>query len=247
MGTGEGTTRRAWLLRLGELTALAGFAGVPDEAAPVSSQASQLPPGLYEPSLDHLMHRRLLESRGQIAAGSETDFVGPRREPYRPEFFSPAEFQTVTRLVELILGDPAPAPETIAEVAGWIDLTVSQSAAVRRAAQALTPAHRTIAVHHLGKAHVEELETQDLQAICREGLARLADFGSLEKQRQLDLLSSMSGGRFLAFIKAETIRGYYTSRDGLAELDYQGNSFYADCPGCSHAAESLHRIGEGER
>jgi hypothetical protein len=141
----------------------------------------------------------------------------------------------VTRLVELILGDPAPAPETIDEVAGWIDLTVSQSAAVRRAAQALAPAHRTLAVHHHGNAHVEELETQDLEAICREGLARLVDFGSLEKQPQLDLLSSMSGGRFFAFLKAEAIRGYYTSREGLAELDYKGNSFYKESPGCPHA------------
>jgi hypothetical protein len=232
MGNGEETTRRAWLLRLGEFTALAGFAGVPGEAASVPSQASQLPPGLYEPSLDHLVHMRMAQGRGQIPAGSETDFVRPRSGPYRPEFFSPPEFQTVIRMVELILGDPPPAPETISEVAEWIDLVVSQSAAVRRAAQALSPAHRTLALHYEGKAHVEERETADLQAICREGLTRLADFAGLDKQRQLELLSSMSSDPFFALIKAETIRGYYTSRDGLAELDYKGNSFYTESPGC---------------
>ncbi|HVX66867.1 MAG TPA: gluconate 2-dehydrogenase subunit 3 family protein [Bryobacteraceae bacterium] len=222
MGESDATTRRAWLLRLGEFTTLAGFAGVPGEALPAPAQASQLPPGLYEPSLDHLVHMRALQGRGPVPAG-----------PYQPQFFSPPEFQTVTRLVELILGDPAPAPETIAEVAAWIDLTVSQSAAVRRAAQALSPAHRTLAVHYEGKAHVEEFETQDLAAICREGLKRLAGFNGLDRPRQLELLSSLAEDPFFALIKAETIRGYYTSREGLAELDYKGNSFYAESPGCS--------------
>ena len=30
----------------------------------------------------------------------------------------------------------------------------------------------------------------------------------------------------------EAIRGYYTSAAGIAELDYKGNTYYPDCPGC---------------
>ena len=51
-------TRRAWLLRLGELTALAGVAGLaPDLAGAMTrtvQEADGLPPGLYEPSAEHL-------------------------------------------------------------------------------------------------------------------------------------------------------------------------------------------------
>jgi hypothetical protein len=55
-------TRRAWLLRLGELTALAGVAGLaPDLAGAMTltvqeAAAAGLPPGLYEPSGEHLTH-----------------------------------------------------------------------------------------------------------------------------------------------------------------------------------------------
>jgi hypothetical protein len=41
------------------------------------------------------------------------------------------------------------------------------------------------------------------------------------------------GTRFFALIKAEVIRGYYTSKAGLEELDFKGNAFYAVSPGCS--------------
>jgi len=28
--------------------------------------------------------------------------------------------------------------------------------------------------------------------------------------------------------------GFYTSKEGLKELDYKGNSFYSVSPGCDH-------------
>jgi hypothetical protein len=34
-------------------------------------------------------------------------------------------------------------------------------------------------------------------------------------------------------LKPECIRGFYTSRLGMKELDYTGNSFYGQSPGCS--------------
>jgi hypothetical protein len=224
-------TRRAWLLRLGELTVLTGFAGVEAGATPPSPKASELPPGLYEPSLDHLAHMRVLESRGQIPPGAETDFVTPQVGPYQPQFFSADEFETVTRLVRMLLGEPAPKPETIAEVAQWIDLRVGRSAAVRKAALALSPAHRTLAIHFDGRSSIRELETTDLEAVCRSGLAAFED---QSEAQQRERLTAMSEARtpFFELLKGETIRGYYTSREGLAELDYKGNSFYAVCPGC---------------
>jgi hypothetical protein len=38
--------------------------------------------------------------------------------------------------------------------------------------------------------------------------------------------------RFYDLVHREAIRGYYTTRVGLRELDYKGNAYYAECPGC---------------
>lgn len=222
-------SRRAWLMSLGGVPVLTGFAGVEGDTG--------LPPGLYEPSLDHLAHMRALEGRGEFPAGAETDFVKPETGPYQPAFFSKDEFETITRLVELLLGEPAPKPDTIGEVARWIDLTVSRSAAVRKAALGLAPAHRTLAIHYHGEAAVRELETKDPQTACRDGLEWLGpNFKDLGQARQLELLPAMSEARkpFFELLKRETIRGFYTSREGLSELDYKGNSFYTISPGCEH-------------
>jgi hypothetical protein len=37
---------------------------------------------------------------------------------------------------------------------------------------------------------------------------------------------------FFKLLKAEIIRGFYTSQAGLKEVDYKGNGFYAKSPGC---------------
>jgi hypothetical protein len=70
----------------------------------------------------------------------------------------------------------------------------------------------------------------------------------LSESQQLQLLDSISdmrpanqgddeqaanaGTSLYRLLKAETIRAYYTSRPGLKELDYQGNAFHAESPGC---------------
>ena len=77
-------TRREWLLRLGEITALAGVAGLVPEMATVltaaeQQQAAALPPGLYEPSSKHLIHALAARGEPSIPAGTETDYVVPPR------------------------------------------------------------------------------------------------------------------------------------------------------------------------
>ena len=36
------------------------------------------------------------------------------------------------------------------------------------------------------------------------------------------------------YLRKMAIDGYYTSKEGLKELDYRGNSFYSESPGCTH-------------
>jgi len=109
-----------------------------------------------------------------------------------------------------------------------------------------------LAAAYYGSREVEELETDDAQKTCRDGLRWLEEqsqerhqmsFLSMVPDQQLELLRVISddrpaksqenaGTRFFVWIKGETTRGYYTSQAGLKELDYRGNAFYAERPGC---------------
>jgi hypothetical protein len=245
-------TRRAWLLRLGELTVLAGLAGlVPDVAGSMTldlqeAAAAGLPPGLYEPSTEHLGHLLAARDAPLVPRGAETDFAVPRRGPFRPVFFSQREFDVVTRLVGVLLGsvDARALSETIA----WLDLRLQSDPGIRHAARTLDPSHRALAIAHYGEARVLELETVDSQGIVRSGLNLIEqlsrerfgrEFLGLAGTAQTDLVSEISRmppdspfGRCYVFLRREAIRGYFTSRAGLTELDYKGNAFYGACPGC---------------
>jgi len=152
----------------------------------------------------------------------------------------------------------AGAPETIYdEVAEWIDLVAFSGPGVRAAARELTPEQRALAVAYFtSEEPVRELETFEPDRICKEGLAWLQQeterrsfrkFLTIPPATQSELLASVSdirpdpatsnaGTRLFAFLKAEAIRAYYTSRPGLKELNYTGNSFYGQSPGCqSHS------------
>jgi len=250
-------TRRAWLLRLGEVTALAGVAGlVPDVAGALmptgQDSATALPPGLYDPSVEHLSHVLAARDAPVVPRGAETDFAVPRRGPLQPLFFSHQELEVVARLVGILLGtiDALALSETIA----WVDLRLHRDAGIRKAAQTLDPLHRALAVAYYGEARVVEMETVDWQAVVRTGLGLVAqqsrdrfgrEFREMGGPAQTDLIrdisrmpSESSLGRCYLFLRREAIRGYFTSRAGLRELDYKGNALYGACPGCASQPNS---------
>jgi Gluconate 2-dehydrogenase subunit 3 len=250
-------TRRLWMLTLGQTALGLGFAEVLGARA---SQPDALPPGLYQPLTDHLGHA--LASAGRfhlIPPGSPTDYIKPRTNPLEPLFFSPSQLAFIRRLTGLILGEGMEAgnngeASVVEEVAEWIDLRVTASAGTREAALALDPSYRAVMVAYHGAAEMHDLESFDAQKLCREGLAWLedesrarhnSDFLDITEKDQLDILAAASderthakvenpGTRFFKFIKSEVIRGFYTSEQGLKELDFKGNAFYARSPGCSH-------------
>lgn len=143
----------------------------------------------------------------------------------------------------------------VAVVAEWVDLRVASAAGVRKAAHGLSAEHRALAIAFHGNATaVEQLETAQPERTCHAGLQWLADestrrhgkpFVELSQEQESALLGEISdarpkdapgnaGTRFFRFLKQEIIRGFYTSRAGLKEIDYQGNAFHAESPGCSH-------------
>jgi len=247
----EELTRRRWLLRLGKIATLAGFSGLLPEIATglLSGEQSQadLPPGLYLPSTQHLVHA--LRTGDQTYApppGSETNYVPPGPSSVQPLFFSEEELRIITRLVEIILGKVDPAP--LSQTTKWLDLWFHSAAGIREAAQNLDPLHRVLAAAFYGEESVRALETTDPQAVAREGLAALGrlsvesyekGFLALSLSKQMELVGSIGtanpGGplrRFFEIVRSEAIRGYYTTAEGLRELDYKGNSYYPYCPGC---------------
>lgn len=255
-------TRRQWLLRLGEVGVLAGISGlVPEISTDLFSAAeehAELPPGLYLPSADDLVHA--LASAHKHSApppGSETDYVQPGLSPFHPLFFSEQEFRIVTRLVEIILGNvETPA---LSQTTAWIDLRFHSAEGVRAAARNLDPQHRVLAVAFYSEQSVHDLETRDQAAVAHDGITALSDlsvkkhrigFLELSAAQQEELIREFAttephspSGKFFEVIRAQAIRGYYTSAEGLKELDYKGNSYYATCPGC----ERIHGPGVGQK
>jgi Gluconate 2-dehydrogenase subunit 3 len=139
------------------------------------------------------------------------------------------------------------------EVAEWIDLVVASAPKVRELARSLPAEQRALTVAYFGsEGPVHGLETFEPERVCRDGLAWLDEeskrrfakrFVGAEPRGQVEIVMALSdvrpdmsavhaGTRLFAFIKAECIRGFYTSRVGLNELDYKGNAFYGESPRC---------------
>jgi gluconate 2-dehydrogenase subunit 3-like protein len=250
--TPDDPSRRQWLLRLGEFVALAGVSGIVPEFTTHLAEVGQagtaaLPPGLYDPSQEHLVHA-LSSGSGKWTppAGSETEYVEAGPAPYRPQFFSAEDFAMVTRFVEILLGKVDRT--ALAGAVQWFDFWLFSAARVRAAAQQLDPMHRTLAVAYYGEEAVRELENLDPQATARAGLRALRDLSSklygreflqLTESEQSELVMTASKAesgtevhRFFELARGEAIRGYYTTAEGLEELDYKGNAYYGESPGC---------------
>jgi len=242
-------TRREWVLRLGETVALAGVSGILPEASlhlfGTEPQSAALPPGLYEASADHLVHALRSHNGFTPPQGTETDYVRAG-VPYKLQFFSAEEFRTIKSMVSILLGDID--SKVSAEVAQWVDLWFHSAQGVRNAARNLDPMHRALAVAYYGEASVNEIETADPAGAAREGLPALQQlcqekyrkwFAGLGAEQQQQVIRDISSDashatirEFFDLVRNQAIRGYYTSAQGLKELDYKGNAYYPYCPGC---------------
>jgi Gluconate 2-dehydrogenase subunit 3 len=245
-------TRREWLLCLGETVALAGVSGlVPETSLRLfggEQSSTVLPPGLYDPSSDQLVHALSSHKRFAPPAGSETDYVQPG-VPYALQFFSADEFRTIRSLVSVLLGNIEDT--TLTETAQWVDLWFHSAEGVRDAARNLDPLHRALAAAYFGESSVTEIENSNPAADLRKGLAALRKlcldehhrpFADLDTPQQQEIVRRSSSAAienplrtFYELLRHEAIRGYYSSAEGLKELDYKGNAYHPYCPGCEAA------------
>ena len=188
----------------------------------------------------------LAQGDGDPGHAGQRDEDEHQRTGRLPQFFSVEEFRVVTRFVEVLLGNADAT--ALSQATQWFDQWLYSAAGVRAAAQHLDPLHRLLAVAVNGEESVRDLETADPQSVVRGGLAALHDlslqahgqeFLQLTASQQIDLLTSSGTGqlgnplrKFFEITRAQAIRGYYTSAAGLEELDYKGNTYYGDSPGC---------------
>jgi gluconate 2-dehydrogenase gamma chain len=144
----------------------------------------------------------------------------PPRGPYQPKFFTATEYETVSRIADLII-PPTDTPGAVAAgVPEYIDYVAQNN-----------PEHQS--------PMREGLNWLDQQSAGKPFLA-------LTEQQQIDLLTPLSaaadredltppGARFFATLKSLTADGYYTSQIGLVqELGYKGNTALPSFPGCTH-------------
>jgi gluconate 2-dehydrogenase gamma chain len=149
---------------------------------------------------------------------------------YQPSYFSASEYQTIDVLTGLIIPQDESPGAHEAGVAEFIDFLA---------------------------AHGEEA----IQQPMRNGLKWLdatatngygAAFRNLSSPQQTEILKKVAGRNrvapgdregqtFFRLIRRYTVMGYYTSRAGLAELDYPGLRFYTESPACPHTGDPEHR------
>jgi len=149
--------------------------------------------------------------------------VQPARGPYNPKFFTTREFETVSRIADLII-PPTDTPGAVAAgVPEYIDYVVSNNRQhekpMRQGIKWLH--HQARKRHH--KRFVELAEEQQIELLAP--LSDAVDRNEMKTECQ----------RFFRTIKSMTADGYYTSPIGLVqELGYKGNTVLASFPECDH-------------
>lgn len=139
-------------------------------------------------------------------------------DPSKPNFFQPAEFQTMEALSERIIPQSDTPGAKQAGVALLIDKAII-------ADPTLTEPFRA------GLA--------DLNAASVSGYGH--EFVELTEEQQITILTPMSletetpPGKFFAMAKDMTIDAYYRTEAGLkTELGWHGNTYLPSFPGCDH-------------
>jgi hypothetical protein len=151
------------------------------------------------------------------------------RAPYRPKFFTDHEYRTVRALVDLIIPrDERSGSATDAGVPEFMDFTMVDQ-----------PARQTAM-----RGGLRWLDTESNRRFDKTFLAAT----EAERRGILDDISSPGeppglshGQAFFRSFRDLTASGFWTSKMGIEDLGYIGNTFVAEWTGCP--ADVLRKLG----
>ncbi len=157
------------------------------------------------------------ELYGQHAHAGTVERIRPAAAPYKPRFFSEAQYKLIARVADLIIPPTETPGAAAAGVPEYIDRVVGGS---------------------------EQQQQSFREGIAWLDAAAGGNFLALPEDRQIALLTPLceaadsnglkhAGDRFFLSMKNLTADGYYTSQAGLVrELGYSGNTALPSFPEC---------------
>ena len=163
------------------------------------------------------VHRMVAQEKAHAPAGK-----------YRPKFFSTHQYQTLTSLCDAIL--PADDHSGGAVEAGapeFIDLLTSENEKYQLRLGGGLVWLDSFCADRFGKSFMESTLEQRKEVL---------DLIAYRKNAKKD--ASLSPGvAFFAFLRKMTCDGFYTSKIGITDLQYIGNTSLREFPGCPPVPE----------
>jgi gluconate 2-dehydrogenase gamma chain len=145
------------------------------------------------------------------------------RGPYHPKFFTAPEYETVSRLADLIIPPTDTAGAAAAGAPEYIDYVVDNNSEHQKVVREGLAWLDGLAKEHSATRFVELTEQQQIDLLTP--VSNAVDRGELKT----------AGAQFFRMIKSMTADGYYTSQIGLVqELGYKGNTALPSFPACDH-------------
>jgi hypothetical protein len=152
-----------------------------------------------------------------------------RSANYQPEFFTPAEYQTIDQLAELIIPADSTPGARDAGVPEFIDFMVAHD-------EDLQYNFRTgLAWLNAFAAQTYGQNFSRLPADQQEILLRKLAYRNEQSPTEVQ------GQEFFKLAREYTVMGYYTSRVGLEAIDDPGLRLYSSSPECPHKDNPEHR------
>jgi gluconate 2-dehydrogenase gamma chain len=147
---------------------------------------------------------------------------------YTPKYFSPLQYATLTALCDMIIPKDEKAGGAVeAGAPEFIDLLTSENEKFQLRLGGGLFWLDGYCIDHYGKVFLDCAPEQKKEVL---------DLIALRKNAKKDPLLSQ-GVSFFAFLRNMTCDGYYTSKIGIADLGYIGNTSQREFPGCPPVPE----------
>ena len=156
---------------------------------------------------------------------------------FKPKFFTAHEYATVRVLVDLIIPrDERSGSATEAGVPEFMDFMMIDQPRRQVAMRGGLALVDRLAVSRFGKNVVAATDAERRQLL--DEIARIPDEQNSKTAAERGLTPAIA---FFNSFRDLTATGFFTSKTGIADLQYQGNVFVAEWTGCPDAA--LRKLG----